>query len=218
MTALFLNVLLIKMIENTNQGKFIVFEGPDGSGQSTQVSLLRDFLIEKGHQAIITKEPTLDSEAGKKIKKVLEKEVEASPEELQELFVQDRKEHLENLIIPALKEGKFIISDRYFFSTFCFGAAAGLDMEELIKMNNDFLLPDLTFILNVRPEVCVQRITNRGSKKTLFEVKERLGKVMENYKKMPSRFENVNLVNGEQPIGKVFEDIKEVVYLEILNK
>jgi len=206
------------MIENTNQGKFIVFEGPDGSGQSTQVSLLRDFLIEKGHQAIITKEPTLDSEAGKKIKKVLEKEVEASPEELQELFVQDRKEHLENLIIPALKEGKFIISDRYFFSTFCFGAAAGLDMEELIKMNNDFLLPDLTFILNVRPEVCVQRITNRGSKKTLFEVKERLGKVMENYKKMPSRFENVNLVNGEQPIGKVFEDIKEVVYLEILNK
>ncbi len=206
------------MINNYNPGKFIVFEGPDGSGQSTQSSLLRDFLIERGYQVIVTKEPTIDSEAGKKIKKVLEKEVEVSSEELQQLFVQDRKEHLENLIIPALKEGKFVISDRYFFSTFCFGAAAGLDMEKLIEMNNNFLRPDLTFILKVDPKVCVQRITERGSKKTLFEVEERLTKVMENYEKMPSRFENVKVINGEQPIEKVSEDIKRVVSSQLLTK
>ncbi len=206
------------MIKNHNPGKFIIFEGPDGSGQSTQSSLLRSFLIEKGYQVIVTKEPTIDSEAGKKIKKVLEKEIEISSEELQQLFVHDRKEHLENLIIPALKKGRFVISDRYFFSTFCFGAAAGLDMEKLIKMNKNFLLPDLTFILKADPKVCVRRITERGSKKTLFEVEERLTKVMENYEKMPSRFENVKIINGEQSIEKVSEDIERAVFSQLLTK
>lgn len=57
------------------QGKFIVFEGLDGSGQSTQANLLKDFLTKKGHQALLTKEPTLDSEAGKKIRKILDKKI-----------------------------------------------------------------------------------------------------------------------------------------------
>lgn len=206
------------MIKNTNPGKFIVFEGPDGSGQSTQSSLLKDFLTKKGYEVVLTKEPTVDSEAGKKIKKILEKEIEADSEELQQLFVQDRKEHLENLIIPSLKEGKFVISDRYSFSTFCFGASAGLDMEKLIEMNKGFMLPDLTFILNVRPEVCVARITKRGTKKTLFEVKERLERVMENYKKMPSRFENVKIIDGEKSIEEISEEIKRVVSSQLLNK
>jgi len=102
------------MLKNTNKGKFIVFEGLDGSGQSTQAGLLKDFLLEKGYEVILTKEPTIESEAGRKIRKVLDKKLNLSPKELQELFAQDRKEHLENIIIPALKQGKMVISDRYF--------------------------------------------------------------------------------------------------------
>lgn len=199
------------MIKNNYPGKFIVIEGLDGSGQSTEASLLRDFFVGQGKEVIATKEPTMDSEAGKKIREALDKKINIESDELQKLFVQDRKEHLENLIIPALKQGKIVISDRYFFSTFAYGASGGLDLEWLIEINNDFLLPDLTIILKVRPEICISRIEGRGEPKTLFEKQEKLAKVWEVYKLMPERFENVKIIDGEQPIKKVFEDIKIIV-------
>src|SRR3989338_4884308 len=120
------------MGKNPYPGKFIVFEGLDGSGQSTQAAPLRDFLIKNGHEVVLTKEPTKDSEAGKKIREALGKNTEVSPMYLQGLFAEDRKEHLDKVIIPALMGGKTVISDRYFFSSFAFGAASGVDLKKLI--------------------------------------------------------------------------------------
>ena len=131
--------------------------------------------------------------------------------ELQKLYVQDRKEHLENKVIPSLKEGKFVISSRYAFSTFAYGYSNGLDVDLLVKMNDNFLLPDLTIIIDVNPESCVERIENRGKPKELFEKLERLIKVNEIYKKIPLMFGNVVMINGEKPISEVFEDIKKEV-------
>ena len=196
------------MLKNQYPGKFIVLEGLDGSGQSSQASLLGDFFIKNGKDMVLTKEPTQNSEAGKKIKKVLEEHIEINPLELQKLYAQDRKEHLENVIIPALKQGKIVISDRYFFSTFAFGTAHGADLEELIKMNDNFLYPDLAFLLKVDPKVCIERIEKRADPKTLFEKEEKLEKVWQVYKTFPSRFENVKLIDGEQSIEQVFEQIK----------
>ncbi len=204
------------MRKNSYPGKFIVIEGLDGSGQTTQVKLLGNFFIEKGYEVVLTKEPTLASSAGKEIRDALDKKVEAEPLKLQELFTLDRKEHLERLIEPALKEGKIVISDRYFFSTFAFGAADGLDLEWLIGLNNDFLLPDLTFILQVSPEVCVRRIEKRGQGIKLFEKKEKLEKVWQTYKILPNRFENVYIVNGESSIEEVFNAIKTIISLKLL--
>ncbi|PIR02253.1 MAG: dTMP kinase [Candidatus Nealsonbacteria bacterium CG11_big_fil_rev_8_21_14_0_20_37_68] len=164
------------MQKNPYAGKFIVFEGLDGSGQSTQANLLKDFLLEKNFNVILTKEPTQDSEAGKKIRKILDKKAGVQPLQLQKLFAQDRKEHLENIIIPALKEGKIVISDRYFFSSFAYGSASGVNLEWLIKINDEFLLPNLTFILKVSPKICLGRIKKRGDKITLFEEKKKSGK------------------------------------------
>jgi len=192
------------MLKNTNKGKFIVFEGLDGSGQSTQAGLLKDFLLEKDYEVILTKEPTIDSEAGRKIRKVLDKKLDISSKGLQELFAQDRKEHLENTIIPALKQGKTVISDRYFFSSFAYGAANGLDLEWLIEINNLFLLPNITFLLEVKPETCIERIEGRGLEKTLFEKKEKLEKTWETYKILPGRFENAYLISGERYIDEFF--------------
>jgi len=124
------------MIKNNYPGKFIIIEGLDGSGQTSQVSLLKDFLIKKGYQVVATKEPTRDSESGRRIKKILEEKIDTDPLELQKLYAEDRKEHLEKIIIPALKEGRAVISDRYFFSTFAYGKAHGADLDELIKMND----------------------------------------------------------------------------------
>jgi len=186
---------------------FVVFEGLDGSGQSTQAELLREHLEGLGNKVILTKEPTIDSEAGRRIKKVLSHEEKLEPETLQELFNEDRKEHLENLIMPALKDGKIVISDRYFFSTFAFGSL-GCNFDWLLKINNDFILPDLTFILDVRPEVSIERIKKRGKTAEFFEKFEILKKVREAYKTFPEKFEDVYLIDGEKPISEVFLDVK----------
>lgn len=205
------------MKKNTFAGKFIVIEGLDGSGQTTQVNLLKDFLIKQGFKVVLTKEPTMDSEAGRKIREILDKKIKAEAGVIQELFTQDRREHLQNKIIPALKEGKIVISDRYFFSTFAYGAADGLDLERLIGMNNEFLLPDFTFILKVSPEVCVQRIEKRGEGVKLFEKKEKLEKVWEIYRILPDRFENVYMVEGEKTKEEVFSQIKDIVLSQLAS-
>jgi len=206
------------MVKNNLPGKFIVFEGLDGSGQSTQASLLRDFLLNQGYQVVITKEPTKDSEAGKKIRQILDEKTQEDPSELQKLFAQDRAEHLKNTIVPALEQGKFVISDRYFFSSFCFGASDGVDLDWLIKLNDNFLLPDLSFILKVAPRVCVERIDKRGTVKTLFEKEEKLTKVWETYKIMPERIENVIIIDGERSIEAIHEEIKDIVNTRVFKK
>ena len=199
------------MKKNPYPGKFIVFEGLDGSGQSTQAKLLKDFLIKKGYKVHLTKEPTTNSKVAPKIRKALNKLSKISPQTLQELFAQDREEHLKEDIIPALKEDKFVISDRYFFSSFAYGGADGLDLNWLIKINNEFLLPDLTFILKVRPKICLQRIINRGREKTLFERESILEKVFKNYLSLARKFKNVYIIDGERPIKEVASQIQKVV-------
>lgn len=190
------------------KGIFIVFEGPDGSGQSTQAGLLRDYLEGKGYRVLLTKEPTKESEAGKRIAEVLKGKATADPTELQKLFIEDRSAHLENTILPALAKGNIVISDRYFFSTIAFGSLE-CDKERLIQINKEFPLPDVAFILEVSPEVCMKRINKRGKGVQLFEKAEKLRKVLETYKELPSRFPNMHVVNGEEPIEDVFRIIRE---------
>lgn len=203
------------MKKNHHLGKFIVFEGLDGLGQSTQANLLKDFLINKGYPVVLTKEPILNSEAGKKIRKVLDKKLRISPLKFQQLFTQDRKKHLEKIIIPALKKGRIVISDRYFFSSLAYGTAEGLSLNRLIKINEKFLVPDLTFILKVRPEICLKRIKKRETERTLFEKKEKLQKVRKIYQILPKKFRNAYIINGEKPINKVFQEIRRIVRLKL---
>jgi len=199
------------MIKNNYPGKFIVIEGLDGSGKSSQVDLVIDLLKKNGKEVVVTKEPTMDSEAGRKVKQVLRKEIVVEPLELQKLYVQDRKEHLENKVIPALKEGRFVVSSRYAFSTFAYGYSDGLSVDLLVKMNEQFLLPDLTIIIDVSPASCVERIESRGESVEFFEKLEKLTKANEIYKKTSDMFKNVVIINGERPIQEVFEDVKKEV-------
>lgn len=205
-------------MEEEYKGKFIVVEGLDGSGKSHQIELLVNFLKNKGKDVILTKEPTEDSKAGQKIKKVLRKEEELLPLELQKLFVEDRKEHLEKKVIPALKEGKFVVSSRYFFSTIAYGGAEGLDVKKLLEMNKDFLLPDLTIIIDVLPEHCIERIEERGKPKEFFEQLQKLEKVGKIYKTFKNMFPNIVVINGEDSVESVFEEVKKAVLLQWREK
>jgi len=120
------------MIKNPYPGKFIVFEGLDGSGSSTQASKLRDWLNRAQKELILgkpraqlTKEPT-NNIIGGLIRGQLTGDWKTRPECLQLLFAADRSHHLEREIIPLLKDGVTVISDRYFFSTIAFGAAENM--------------------------------------------------------------------------------------------
>jgi dTMP kinase len=187
-------------------GKFIVFEGLDGSGQSTQARLLAEYLQNKGREVVLGKEPTKDSEAGREIIEVLTHRKSMPSEKLQELFVADRKAHLEAGILPALARDAIVLEDRYAMSTFAFGSV-DCDLEWLIGLNKDFLWPDATFILKVHPEVSLERIAARGKPAELFEKKEKLEKVSATYDILAQRFPNCFVLDGERSIEEVHAQV-----------
>ncbi|OGY96408.1 MAG: dTMP kinase [Candidatus Liptonbacteria bacterium GWB1_49_6] len=189
------------------RGKFIVFEGLDGSGKTTQAGLLARFLEFQGKEVVSTSEPTGEGDAGQVIKKVLMREEMRSPRDLQELFAEDRKVHLSTVILPALDAGKIVISDRYFLSSIAFGSI-GCDFEWLIGLNAEFPNPDITFFLNVLPEHCIERIYAHKRDIKLFERPEALKKAWETYQKLPERFPNIHIIDGERPIDPIFEEVK----------
>ena len=176
------------------EGKFIVFEGLDGSGLSTQSFELRNFLMKQGKQVVLTKEQT-DGLIGGLIKSCLKKEWKTSLLALQLLFTADRAHHLSNEIEPALAEGKFIISDRYFFSTIAFGGLQ-IEKEFLKKINSKFRVPDITFIMDCPPEVCLERIGKGRFSRELFEEKEKMEKIRENYRELAKEFPNAHIVSN----------------------
>jgi dTMP kinase len=197
------------------KGKFIVFEGLDGSGLSTQSSLLKNYLVKKGKIAVLTKEQT-DSVIGGLIKSALKKDFSTPPLALQLLFAADRAHHLEKEIEPALKEGKVVISDRYIFSTLAYGSL-DIDLEFLKLINSKFRKPDLTFILDCKPEVCLSRIVGERFHLELFEQKEKMEKIRKNYLALKDYFPNVFVIDSNRKIEEVFEDIRKIVdkFLEL---
>ena len=199
------------MQNNLYKGKFIVLEGIDGSGKSTQVKLLKKHFEGQGFLVILTKEPTNDSSVSKKIRQILNKEVIVEAKKLQELFIQDRKEHLEKLIIPSLKDGKIVISDRYYFSTIAYGESAAVSREWLIEKNSNFLAPDISIIVDLDPKICIERIRANRSSIDLFEEIEKLKMVRKKYKELAKSFKNVCIVDGKKSIEEVFLQIQNIL-------
>ena len=186
---------------------FIVFEGLDGSGLSTQSLMLRDYFMDKGKDVMHTKEQT-DGFIGGLIKAGLKHQWKTSPRGLQLLFTADRAHHLFAEIEPALDIGKIVISDRYIFSTLAFGGI-NVDMDFLKQINSKFKKPDITFIIDTPPETCLERI-----KRTRFqhlELFEKIEKIRENYLSLKDYFPNVYIINGNRPKEEVFEEIKKIV-------
>lgn len=198
------------MIKNYYPGKFIVFDSLDGAGNSTQVNILAKYLNRQGKKTYITKEPT-SGLIGGLIKSQLTHDWKSSQICLQLLFSADRAYHLEKEIIPLLKRGINVISDRYFFSTMAYGNLEIKDLDWLIKINERFLLPDLTFFLKVSPKICIERIKKDRFEITLFEEEKKLEKVWRAYQKLAKKFENIYIIDGEEPIEKVFLEIKTIV-------
>ena len=191
------------------RGKFIVFEGLDGSGLSTQALMLKEYLLKKDKKTVLTKEQT-DSFIGGLIKSSLKEQIKTSPLTLQLMFVADRSHHLDNEVEPALEEGKIVISDRYLFSTLAFGSL-DVDMEFLKIINSKFRKPDLTFIIDCSPETCMDRISKERFHSEIFEEKGKLEKARKNYLSLKEYFPNVYVIDGNRSREEVFEDIRKIV-------
>lgn len=204
------------MKKNPYPGKFIVFDGLDGSGLSTQSDLLTKYvnsrtgvLSSKYRGAWNTKEPT-KSLVGGLINARLDGHWSTSPSCLQLLFASDRAFHLEKEIIPLLKDGVVVICDRYFFSSLAFGPLGGLDYDWLVDIQNDFILPDITFFLKVSPSVCLSRITASRFDAALFEKEHSLSMAWSNFEKIDQEFENTHIIDGERPIEDIHNEIKKI--------
>lgn len=198
------------------KGLFIAFEGIDGSGQTTQSKLLKDYLTKKGYGVVLTKEPTNDT-IGRTIRSALRHEWHPNPTALQLLFTADRSQHLTNVIEPALKSGKTIVCDRYLLSTIAFGSIAA-DMDYLKSINAKFRRPDITFILNVPPEACMKRIRMSRPSTELFEEEEKLKKIREAYFSLKDYLPNTYVIDGNRAIQEVHEEIRKIVEKHLMEK
>lgn len=144
------------------RGVFITFEGPEGSGKTTQLHLLAPWLAEQGYPVLTTREPG-GTPIGEAIRTVLHDPAhrEMSPRAEILLYSASRAQHVEQLIRPALEEGRVVLCDRYYDSTYAYqGYGRGLDLE-MLRVITAFataqLVPDLTVYLDIDPEIGLQR-------------------------------------------------------------
>ena len=197
------------------RGVLIVFEGIDGTGKSTQVSLLEKFLVQEGYQVTATREPT-GGHFGQRIRELYKNRRGVSLQQELELFLSDRREHVDEVINPSLENGRVVICDRYFLSTAAYQGAAGLDPEMIIERNHFAPAPDLAFIIEISAEESVKRITiNRGDQPNDFEQLDSLKEVDKIFKRF--NFPYIRRIDGSQSIGQVGKRVRNHT-VELLEK
>ncbi|MEM1551349.1 MAG: dTMP kinase [Candidatus Bathyarchaeia archaeon] len=189
------------------RGFFICVEGLDGCGKTTQAKILVRQLRKIGYDAVYTAEPSR-GKIGKFIKRYClhgSKRISSIVEAL--LFAADRYEHVETEIIPALKEGKVVVSDRYLYSSLAYQGAAGLNLDWIRRINEHAIPPNLAIFIDVEPNTVIKRLK---PKKSVMENLETQRKVREVYLKFVENGELVR-VNGNKSKREVAKEILSTV-------
>jgi len=196
------------------RGKFITFEGPEGSGKSSLIQCVFDHFKAKGINVMMTREPG-GIRISEKIREILLDntltEMDARTEAL--LFAAARRQHLAEKVIPALNAGTLILCDRFIDSSLAYqGVGRGLGIDEVFAINKFAIgefLPDLTVFVNVRPEVGLARVFNNHRSKIDrldLETREFHQKLYAGYLELVHRFpERIVSINGELPPEAVAE-------------
>lgn len=190
---------------------FIAIDGPDGTGKTMLSKLLVKKLNEKNLNATFTFEPT-NSPTGTKIRDIIK--TNGSSKAVLDLFLKDREEHIENVICPALKEGKIIVCDRYKLSTVCYQQNKEHSMEELIELSRKYIDPDIYFIMYFEEEdidIIFERIESRNTSRDVYDTKSWIEKVNKNFKQMKSYYKNLIFINTNQSVEQILSQmIREI--------
>lgn len=200
------------------RGKFITIEGTDGSGKSTQIELLMDYLRKKGADVIFTREPG-GTQISEKIREIIldvdNSEMTGITEAL--LYAAARSQHVEEKIIPALEAGKIIICDRFVDSSIAYqGAARGIGAEKIMGINEAALhgiMPDMTLFFDLSPEKGILRKKNERALDRLEKEKMDFHeKVYEGYKNLCKKYpERIKPIDADRSIDEVHSEVIEVI-------
>lgn len=197
-----------------NKGKFIAFEGIDGSGKSTQIRLLNERMKREGIHCYTTMEPT-DSPIGSLIHQIMTGRIKTDNKVIAGLFVADRLDHLLNDIngiVNKINEGTTVITDRYYFSSYAYHSV-DMPMDWVIKANeqsSNILRPTVTVFIDISADTAIERIAKNRQHQELFEKKSRLVQVREKYFEAFEKLkdeERVVVVDGSRSEQDIAEDI-----------
>ncbi len=201
------------------EGRFIVVEGLDGSGKSTQIKKIKEELESLGERVYITAEPT-SFETGAYLRRILSDSLEKDMYLQAALFLADRLEHITHPEFGMKKyidEGYTVVCDRYYFSTFAYQGTA-CDMDWVMEINlgcEQILKPDLCIFLDVDPATCKQRIDDVREKPELYEkdaegMQSIRNKFLEVFRRL-EKTHNIAIVNANTDVEKVFDTVFEKV-------
>ena len=199
-------------------GKFITTEGTDGAGKSTQIAMLVEFLKNKGIECVVTREPG-GTKIGEKLREIVLDPENAEMTYVTEamLYAASRAQHVEEKIIPALKEGKFVICDRFLDSSLVYqGYARGLETEMIEKINGYALCgikPDITLFFDIRPEVGITRKKNMHDLDRIEREKADFHqRVYKGYKTLAEKYpERIKSINAEKTVEEVHRQVVEAI-------
>jgi len=204
------------------KGKFIVFEGPDRGGKSTQANLLNKYLLERGVDVVITREPGGDSVAEEIRRIVLDPTNTVSPMAELLLYEASRAQHTQQKIIPALEEGKTVICERYTLSSCAYqGYGRGIDMDiinELNRIATVNLKPDLNLVFIMSDKYFTKRGEYLFSDRLEQEDDTFRLKMRQGYRELAAKTENTVLIDADRPVAEIQQSVlQELERFNILN-
>ena len=204
-----------------SNGYFISFEGVDGSGKSTQISKLKEYLEASGYEVVLSREPG-GTDIGEQIRSVIldpnNQGMTAVTEAL--LYAASRAQHVHDVIAPAVEAGKVVICDRFVDSSIAY-QQYGRKLGECVRIINgyaiDGCMPDLTFLLKVMPDVGGTRIGSREKDRIELEDKSFHEAVYQGYESLQEEFsERIVGIDAARSVDEIFAEIKE--YMDRLLK
>ncbi|EEO27494.1 dTMP kinase [Oxalobacter paraformigenes] len=196
-------------------GRFITFEGIDGAGKSTHIDYVTGLLKAKNRQVVLTREPG-GTGLGEKLREILLHD-KMTPETEALLMFAARREHLADIIEPALRRGEWVLSDRFTDASFAYqGGGRGLAREKLRQLEtwvHPHLQPDLTFLFDVSPDIAQTRLeAARSPDKFEREKADFFNRVRGEYlrraKEFPERF---RIIDSSRPIAAIRETLKTLI-------
>lgn len=195
------------------RGQLIIFEGIDGTGKSTQIQKLHDYLEQRGIRAIRSFEPTR-GEWGMRVRQAAINNDRLTIDEEINFLLLDRREHVNALIAPALARGEWVLLDRYYPSMMAYQGASGANIENIRESNENFApIPDLAFWIDISLEESQNRVCARGIAMDAFEEESYQGKVANVYSTMEMPW--FHRIDGHGSMEKVHQRILRVLEDEL---